>query len=239
MKFQLKSFVSLFIAFVVIMLACKHDLPDVPPTGLPTSPTDTTTGWRCSADTVYYTLDIQPILTANCAMSGCHDAITRADGVNLSNYTRTMSTGGVVAGNPSSSDLYSEIVRGKMPPRGYPALTQAQKDLIAKWINQGAKNLACNANISTGNCDTTAVKYSVQITSILQNKCNGCHSNASTGGGILLTNYTQVKATVDNGKFWGAVAKLQGYSPMPQGGSLTNCELNSVQAWIRKGALNN
>ncbi len=237
MKFQTKHFLSISIALIMIIFACKHDLPDIPPTGLPTSPADTTTGWRCSPDTVYYVYDIQPILTANCAMSGCHDATTRADGVDLSNYTRTMSTGGVRAGNPSGSTLYDEIIRGKMPPRGYPALTQAQKDIIAKWINQGAKNLACNANI--GNCDTTAVKYSVQITSILQNKCNGCHSNATTGGGILLTTYAQVKTTVDNGKFWGSVAQLAGYSPMPKGGSLTACELNRIQAWIRKGALNN
>jgi uncharacterized membrane protein len=237
MKFQTKSFLSLFIALIIIVFACKHELPEPALVGLPTSPTDTTTGWRCSPDSVYYIYDIQPILTANCAMSGCHDATTRADGVDLSSYTRTMSTGGVRAGNAGGSDLYDEIVRGKMPPRGYPALTQAQKDIIAKWINQGAKNLACNPNIGT--CDTTAVKYSVQITSLLQNKCNGCHSNATTGGGILLTNYAQVKATVDNGKFWGSVAKLQGFSPMPKGGSLTNCELNAVQAWIKRGAPNN
>jgi hypothetical protein len=63
----------------------------------------------CSPDTVYFVNDIMPLISSNCTMSGCHDAITHADGVDLTSYTKIMRY--VSAGNASGSKLYKEIIK--------------------------------------------------------------------------------------------------------------------------------
>ena len=91
-----------------------------------------------------------------------------------------------------------------------------------------------------GNCDTTQVKYTT-INGLLNNYgCMGCHVGGSSSGGILLGNYTQVKASVTNGKLWGAINHLPGFSPMPQGSNkMSTCDINKFKAWIDSGAPNN
>ena len=87
-----------------------------------------------------------------------------------------------------------------------------------------------------GQCDTVNVKYSTFVSVIVQNKCKGCHSTTLP----LLTKYTQVKASVQSGKFFGSISHASGYSAMPQGSpKLPDCEVNKINAWIKAGALNN
>lgn len=90
------------------------------------------------------------------------------------------------------------------PPTGYGiTVSQAQRDVIAKWINQGAKNLSCNPNF--GKCDTIGgAKFATFVQPIVQNQCQGCHTGSGTGGGIKLTNYTEIKTSVLQARF-GAV----------------------------------
>ena len=45
---------------------------------------------NCSPDSVYFVNEIMPIISSNCTMSGCHDNITHAEGVNLTTYTNIM-----------------------------------------------------------------------------------------------------------------------------------------------------
>lgn len=170
-------------------------------------------------------------------MSGCHDAITHKEGVNLTSYSRIMSTGGVIPGNPSNSDLY--IVLNKpgnemMPPPPAVAFTQAQKDIIYKWIQQGAKNNACN------DCDTAVFTFSGAISQLMNNYCRGCHNPSSLSGGIDLSNYNGVKAAALNGKLLGSIKNQAGFKPMPQGGNkLSDCKIEQVQKWVTAGAPNN
>lgn len=241
-------FLSTFMVLVYVLsitTACKHE-PTISPTPIDTTTKktdtvvirkDTVIGWRCSPDTVYFLYDVQPVLISACSQSGCHDASTRADGYQLTDYASTMRKG-VVAGQATSSKIYAVIANGSMPARGSGiTMTQAQKDIIAKWINQGAKNLNCNPNF--GVCDTTAVKFSAFVQPLIQNQCQGCHGATNPSGGISLTNYTQIKASVQGGRFWGSIKQLSGYSAMPVGGKLSACELNKIDAWIKRGALNN
>ena len=58
----------------------------------------------CSPDTVYFKQTILPLVTSNCAMSGCHDAISHKEGVILTDYTNIMRE--VKVSSPTSSDLY-------------------------------------------------------------------------------------------------------------------------------------
>jgi uncharacterized membrane protein len=223
--------------------ACKHET--VAPTTTTTTTVkdtivvrkDTLIGWKCSADSVYFLYDVQPVLVSACSQAGCHDVLTKASGYQLTDYISTMKKG-VIAGQATSSKVYAEIFNGSMPPRSSGiTMTQGQKDIIAKWINQGAKNLSCNPNY--GVCDTTTVKFATVIQPLIQNQCQGCHGATSPSGGISLTNYTQIKASVQTGRFWGSMQQLTGFVKMPVGGRLSDCELNKVNAWIKRGALNN
>jgi uncharacterized membrane protein len=242
MRFTISVSVSfiLVISLATMILSCKHDLL-TPSDGV--TPTDTTTnnpdtfsmvGWKCSPDTVYFQFDVLPIMISSCAPSGCHNAATKADGYQLTDYA-TVIKKGISAGRVTNSKLYTEIVKGTMPPKNSGiTMTQAQKDMIAKWINQGAKNLTCNQ--SFGKCDTANVKFSSFVAPIVQNKCQGCHNSTPP----LLSNYTQIKASVQSGKFAGSINHAAGFSAMPQGSAkLPTCELNKINAWIKAGARNN
>lgn len=92
-------------------------------------------------------------------------------------------------------------------------------------------------------CDTSQVTYSLSVTRILNSSCLVCHSNnqaGSLGGNIKLENYADVKAYATNGRLYGAIAHLSGYSSMPKGASkLSNCEITTVKKWIDTGAPNN
>lgn len=93
----------------------------------------------------------------------------------------------------------------------------------------------------TTGCDTTNITYSGTIAPILANACNGCHYPASSfGAGISVSTYNDLVATINNGRFIGAINHSSGYSPMPKGGSkLSNCNLQKIQKWIDDEALNN
>lgn len=88
-------------------------------------------------------------------------------------------------------------------------------------------------------CDTSAVKYSVQITSIINSSCISCHGGtAANGGGIRLGTYAEIKAFADNGSLLNAVTRTS--NPMPKGGPrLTDCRIAELRIWIQNGAPNN
>ena len=75
---------------------------------------------------------------------------------------------------------------------------------------------------------------------MLDTKCVGCHNPASLGGNIDLSTYNAIKTAALNGKLYGSVAHLSGYSPMPKNSAkLSDCEITQVQKWITAGSLNN
>ena len=92
-------------------------------------------------------------------------------------------------------------------------------------------------------CDTISVNYSITVSDIISQNCLSCHSNASastSGGGIPLEDYSDVKVNADNGKLLGSIQQLTGYSPMPKGGSkLNDCNISQIEIWINSGAANN
>ena len=90
---------------------------------------------------VSYIQHIAPIVSSNCAFSGCHgdSAFVR---FKLTSYT-TLLNGGIKAGSPEGSKLYSTIKSlsdDVMPKKPYNALTEKQIQLMYVWIGQGAKN---------------------------------------------------------------------------------------------------
>ncbi|WP_395768998.1 c-type cytochrome [Aquirufa sp.] len=119
---------------------------------------------NCSPDTVYFKQKILPLIVSNCAMSGCHDAISKQDGVILTDYTNIMRE--VKISNPAGSDLYKSLIEtreDRMPPAG-PLSTENINNVLT-WIKQGAKNNGCDA--SATNCITSNVSFKTVIQPIL------------------------------------------------------------------------
>jgi Planctomycete cytochrome C len=234
----MKKIVFLLLTLILIGYlfdACKHE-----PLGTDLPIVDTIVGGAqgCSTDTVYFQNKILPLIISSCAKSGCHDAITRADGKEFTSYAKIMSGGDIRPGRPDNSDLYEVITEtdpGKRMPRPPSApLTTAEKDLIRKWILQGARNNACN------DCDTTTITYSGAVLPIINNNCKGCHNPSFLSSGLDLTNYSVVRSIALNGKLMGSVDHLPGFPPMPKGGAkLNDCKITQIRKWIAAGSQNN
>ena len=169
-------------------------------------------------------------------MSGCHDAISHRDGINLSSYYDIMNSDVVVAGNAGESELIevlNENGNDLMPPPPNAPLTSEQITLVSRWINQGAKFNNC------GGCDTNLFAFSAQIWPIIQTNCTGCHSGANPDGGVALTNHTQVAASANNGSLMGALTATNGYNLMPQNSyGLPECKITQIENWINNGTPN-
>lgn len=220
------------------LYACVHD-----PFPAPVPPTEVNPGNNyggvtpnCVYQGVCFESSVLPIFISSCAKSGCHDAATQTD-YNLSTYDNIVRRG-IVPGNAGSSKIYRVLsLTGSdlMPPPPNSPLTKAQKDSIAKWINQGAKNTTkCNCS-----CDTTQFTYAQVIAPLMTNYCVGCHSSASAGGNINLTTYAGVKATVTSNRLIGSITQITGYSPMPKGSKLSDCQIKQISKWAKAGAPNN
>jgi hypothetical protein len=190
----------------------------------------------CSPDSVYFVNDILPLITSNCSMSGCHDGSGHSDDARaLTSYSTIMSY--VRVSNPSTSKLYTVLFsRGEeqMPRPPAVPLSKEQDSLILTWIKQGALNNQCD-----GACDTTNITFSGTVSPIIQASCVGCHSGSAPSGGILLTNYQQILAQVNNGKLFGSVTYSSGFYGMPVSNKLSDCDINAFKIWINKGAQNN
>ena len=192
----------------------------------------------CDPDSIYFVNNILPILSSNCAMSGCHDAITAEKDIILTDYFNVIASGVIDPFDPLNSEMYEVITESdpdkKMPPPPKASLTSAQISMIASWINQGAKNNYCDG------CDTTAVTYALVIEPIINNSCKGCHSGTTPTGNLHLENYFDVSSIALNGKLVGVINGASGYVPMPYNSSpLPDCEIDKIEIWVNQGAPNN
>jgi mono/diheme cytochrome c family protein len=191
-------------------------------------------------DPVCFETEVMPIIIANCAGSGCHNAVDREEDRDYTTYEGIMRD--VTPGDYRGSELYSVIARnfaGVMPPKPNNRLSDDQIRTIATWIAEGATNDSCTATV---NCDTAGVvSYTAQVKPILNTWCNSCHAGAAQlGGGISLSTHAGVKVTADNGSLVGSIQHAVGFSQMPKGaGKLSNCQIATIKKWVDNGALNN
>lgn len=102
-----------------------------PPTSAPpTSPPPT----NPPASSATYSYLYSNLFKPECI--SCHSGPNPPRGYDLSTYQSTMSN--VVAGNPNSSLLYTEVSSGSMPPGG--SISQALIQDLSSWIQNGAQN---------------------------------------------------------------------------------------------------
>ena len=103
---------------------------------------------------VDYNSQIQPIFDDRCV--SCHGSM---GGLNLTSYENLMDGGlsgdEVIPYDHASSELWIRVNSGQMPP-GNNDLTDAQVDLIAQWIDEGALSEAsdCDPDLSCGQAET-------------------------------------------------------------------------------------
>jgi uncharacterized membrane protein len=226
--------IRLIFALMVISLisSCKHDVIILPTD--PTSPVDIGGGGGtlpAKSDTVCFNTEVLPLYVSYCGSSGCHNDASRQKGVILTSYSRI--TNGIRSKNPSSSDYYT-IIGDEMPPRGRPQLSNEQKNVILKWINQGALNTNC-----VNSCDTTKFAYSDPVVTLLTNNCNGCHGTKPGSGNVYLGDFASAKAYISSNKtaFLNAINHTSTVvsKRMPPGNKLQDCQIGQFTRWVEKG----
>jgi hypothetical protein len=95
---------------------------------------------------VSFSVTIQPIFNASCALSGCHVPPSPPKGIDLSqgNSYNSIWTNGLAdttSGQYATSTLYTAVIpSGNMPEGGGAKLNSNQCAEILLWITQGAQN---------------------------------------------------------------------------------------------------
>lgn len=122
-----------------------------------------------------------------------------------------------------------------MPPRGSPQMSVDQKNIILKWINQGALNTNC-----VNTCDTTKFTYNDPIKTILSNSCNGCHGVKPGSGNVYLGDYASAQSYINANKV--NFLKVINHDPtipvakrMPPSGKMQDCQIGQFAKWINNG----
>jgi hypothetical protein len=124
--FKFFSAAALLTLAILTTVSCKDETSDV----------DFTANADCSTITTSqntYTNNIKAILDASCATSGCHDATTKEEGIDLSTYATSKSAF-------ENSEVLCSIHHGsgcEPMPDGGAQLPAATINLIDCWVKNG------------------------------------------------------------------------------------------------------
>ena len=84
------------------------------------------------------------------------------------------------------------------------------------------------------------VSYAQKVVPLFQTQCYSCHTGGSPSGGILMGTYITDKAIATNGKLYGSIAHISGFSAMPQGApKMSSCQIATIKKWVDNGTPNN
>lgn len=219
----MKKLVPIIALSLVALASCVHDpFPPDPET-------------ICDQGGVDFVNEIQPLLTANCGMSGCHGQGSAQDGFSVESYSSIMDE--VEPYELNEGDLWELInetdPNDRMPPPPASALTSDQKDLIKRWIMEGAQETDCGR---TG-CNYVSVpSYSTDIVAIADKYCGGtCHAGSTPSGGFTLTSKADWENAIDNRGLLDALTGSNGRKQMPPSGELDTCIINNINRWNTTG----
>ena len=135
MAISIQRFFLVVIGLLVCILGCTREHVDTSMLDDHSAPMDTHEPVDIE---VAFEQNLLPILTAKCALSGCHVA-DGPHGLDFRTYASFVAGGehgpAFIPGNAEESAVVEEIVSGRMPPGG-PPLSAAEIKLFVDWINQ-------------------------------------------------------------------------------------------------------
>ena len=130
-----------------------------------------------------YPAEIQPILKAKCEK--CHGAETQKAEFALHTSALLLkgSESGIVLipGKSGESRLFEVIQHREMPPKGEASLSEAEIDLVRRWIDAGADFGTAMGQQSHGLTEHDVIP-------ILLLRCTACHGRHQQEGGLDLRN---------------------------------------------------
>ncbi len=89
-------------------------------------------------------------------------------------------------------------------------------------------------------CDTVNVSYADAVWPVISSSCTSCHSGIGAGGGVQLSNHTEIADAAINGRLLGVIRHDAGFSPMPKDAAqLSDCNIKKLEAWAADGAPDN
>lgn len=206
-------------------------------------------------DTVCYNTQVQPLLINSCGVSGCHDAASASEGLNVHSYQSIMQF--VVPGKPRESELYNVLIDiwsdNLMPPDN--PLTAEERNIIQVWIAQGAMETFCED--TSGNnggpiippVPVDTICFQQDILPIFLSGCatTDCHDAASHQEGYNLTSYTNIMNSggivpfnPGNSEIYEVITEDESEDRMPPSprSPLTARQIEAIDRWITDGALN-
>jgi hypothetical protein len=228
-------------ALILIFLpACDHDSLIIDPGPIDTMHVDTMA--MCHPDTIYFEKDVLPIVLSSCGMALCHDAVTKQADLQYTSYATIMATGKVVPFKPLESEFHTKMIETDpslvMPPSPRGPISDTNIVVIKRWIEQGARNLACVMDTICTIPDT--VSFAQHVFPVIDKYCKGCHSGANPWAGLRLRNYSEVRVIATNGLLLGVINHSSGFPQMPMTiGKLDSCIIATITQWINDGAPNN
>ena len=135
MVISIQRFFLVIIGLLFCVLGCTREHGDISMLDDHSAPMDTHEPVDVEAA---FEENLLPILTARCALSGCHVA-DGPHGLDFRTYESFVAGGAhgpaFIPGNAEESEVVEQIVSGSMPPGG-PPLTDAEIQLFRDWINQ-------------------------------------------------------------------------------------------------------
>ncbi len=137
---------------------------------------------NATAKTPLFETDVLPIFKANCLR--CHGAKAKKAELDLRSRASIL-TGGesgpvIDPGKPQKSLLYEMVHDGKMPPGKARKLSQAEVEIIRRWIENGAPFTSEQA----GDAKTTISQH--DVLPILLRRCTVCHGQGRQEAGLDL-----------------------------------------------------
>lgn len=135
MNVSIQRFFFLTIGLLFCVLGCTRDRSHIL---MPDHISHATEVMESTDTEASFEHDILPILTARCALAGCHVA-DGPHGLDFRTYESFIAGGehgpAFIPGNAQESAVVEQIVSGRMPPGG-PPLTTAEIQLFVDWINR-------------------------------------------------------------------------------------------------------
>lgn len=97
-----------------------------------------------------------------------------------------------------------------------------------------------NTTSSCSNALKTNLSFAKDVFPIIQRNCLACHDSKNHADGVVLENFTQLSESARIGELLNSITPLNGNPPyMPKGGRLTDCQIATIQNWIKQGINNN